>query len=328
MSLKVKNITGSIIFLLGLLGLLIVSSWFFQPKRNTEAYGMEDWRANGILGEPEQTIDVLFLGDSVTYCAINPFVIWEEQGITSYVCSTPLQKLYYTKEFLNKAFQKQSPKIVVLGTSTIFNDFFRQDKQTNIIEQIFPVFRYHDRWKEAGAFPEFATGMQIDHMYVHPNKGYHFMEWNAEIDEAFVRDYTAPTEAVEWMADINKEAVAEIKEFCEKHNAELILLSEPNVAGSWTPIRHNAIALLAEEHGILYVDLNYMQKEVPIDWSKDFSDMGEHLNYYGAKKVSSYMGKYLSDKGIFEDKRENVQYEAWNEAQEAFYESIREKLPE
>jgi len=318
-----KELLSSVVFAVGLLGLLIMSSWFFQPKNNTAVYGMEDTGANGILGEPEDTIDVLFLGDSVAYCAINPFQIWEEQGITSYVCATPLQKLYYTKEFLNKAFQKQSPRIVVLETSAIFADFTRQDKMTNIVEQAFPVFRYHDRWKNAGSMPEFSGDMQINYTHLDPNKGYYFIKWSNAIDEDYVRAYmdgliTEP----ERLADINKEAVVEIKEFCEKHNAELILFSAPNVARSWTPIRHDIIALLAEENGISYVDLNYMPEEVPIDWSKDFPDSGEHLNYYGAKKVSSYMGKYLADTGLFEDKRETERYEAWHEAQEAFCQSI------
>ena len=52
-----KEFLSGIGFVLGLLGLLIAFSWVFQPKNNTEADGMEDQRANGILAEPENTID-------------------------------------------------------------------------------------------------------------------------------------------------------------------------------------------------------------------------------------------------------------------------------
>ena len=122
MAFKIKNITGSIVFLLGLLVLLNLGSVIFQPKNNTEADGMEDQRANGILAEPENTIDVLFIGDSVSYCAVMPIQIWRDHGITSYLCGTSLQQLYYSKEFLIKAFEAQAPKVVILETIPVFKE--------------------------------------------------------------------------------------------------------------------------------------------------------------------------------------------------------------
>ena len=319
-----KEIVLSIIFCTGLVVLLMVSSWFFRPKRNTEAYGMEDMRANGILTEPENTIDVLFLGDSVSYCSIMPLHIWSEYGITSYVCATSQQELYYTKEFLKKAFATQSPKIVFLGTSVLFQEFEHKENARMMIEKAFPVFRYHDRWKEAGKMPEFASGMKVDYVHQIRDKGYYFSLASEAID---VGDYTAETESIEWIPDICRESLWQIKDFCEKNNAELILLSEPNAAGAWAPYRHNAVDILAWELEIPYIDLNYMQEEVPIDWSKDSFDAGDHLNYYGAKKVSSYLGKYLNELGTFEDKRKDTQYQSWNQFQESFYEmEIKEKM--
>ena len=63
--------------------------------------------------------------------------------------------------------------------------------------------------------------------------------------------------------------------------------------------------------GVTYIDLNYMQEEVPIDWMTDTFDGGDHLNYDGAKKVSAYLGKYLNETGLFEDKRNNPEYDYW-----------------
>ncbi len=314
-----KNILYSILFLAGLVVILLVASWLFQPKQNRESYGMEDWRANGILGEPKQTIDVLFIGDSISYCSINPLQIWRDYGITSYVCATSEQKLYYSKEFLSKTFEKQSPQVVFLGASTIFTYFSYKDEVKNISEQILPVLRYHDRWKKAGTYPELDSGMLIEYSHQTNDKGYYFSTGKTEVD---VTDYAKPTDAIEWIPDINKDAVAEIKEFCDDNNAKLILLSEPNASGAWAPHRHNAIAKLAEELQLEYIDLNYMQEEVPINWSEDSFDSGDHLNYYGAQKVSAYLGRFISDMNIFEDKRENAQYASWNEAQEIFYSEL------
>lgn len=319
MKITKKELLSSALFLLGLLGLLMLSSWFFRPKNTAEAYGMEDWEANAILAEAENTIDVLFLGDSVSNCSIIPIQIWRDHGITSYLCTTPLQNLYYSKEFLYKAFETHSPQLVFLGTSAIFHEFRHQDNVRTAVEYVFPVFRYHDRWKEAGAFPEFASGMKVEYTHQDIYKGYNFSMESVKVE---VGDYTGYKNDVEWIPYICQDAVAEIKEFCEKNNAQLILLSEPNAAGAWAPHRHNAIEILAEELELEYLDLNHKGEEISLDWSHDSFDYGDHLNYYGAKKVTAYLGQYMENMGIFVDKRTDVRYESWNESQEAFYQDI------
>ena len=149
-------------------------------------------------------------------------------------------------------------------------------------------------------------------------KGYNFYVVSEEVN---VGNYTKPVSVAEWISSLCQDTVAEIKEFCEKNNARLILLSEPNAAGAWAPHRHNAIQILAEKLGLEYLDLNY-EEEIVLDWSNDSFDYGDHLNYYGAQKVSNYLGQYLENMGIFEDKRANEEYESWNRAQEAFYEEV------
>lgn len=318
MKFKMKNIAASIIFLLGLLGLLLVASLVFQPKNNTEAHGMEDQKANGILAEAENTIDVLIIGDSVSYCAVIPMQIWRDHGITSYLCGTSLQQLYYSKEFLQKAFAKQMPKVVILETIPVFNNFMYKKNIANAAERMFPVFRYHDRWKdflEKGALDD---SLQVEYTNREVSKGYYY---SPAVEVVEPGDYTKPTEEIAGILDDCKRTLEGIAEYCEEKGAKLILLNVPNTL-TWRPDCHNAIQKLAEELELEYIDMNYMQKEVPIDWSKDSFDGGDHLNYYGAQKVTSYLGNYLESMNIFEDKRTDSRYEVWNEEQKNFYESI------
>lgn len=321
MLISKREIIKSVLFLLGLAMLIAASSMFFQPKNNNEAYGMELPHANGILGEAEDTIDVLFVGDSISYCSIIPIQIWKDYGITSYLCGSTMQHLYLSKEFIEKTFENQSPEFVFLGTATVFNHFTQQEKIWNSLEQKIPLLRYHDRWKTLSDWPEWETGFKTDYDDSEIEKGY---KYSTGIVEGNVGDYNAPTDALEWIPPINKKTLEELAEICDRNGAQLILLSEPNAMGSWAPHRHNAIAVLAEEMGLEYLDLNYMPEEVPIDWATDTFDGGDHLNYAGAQKVTAYLGKYLWNMGIFEDKRGNEEYEAWNEAKKAFYETFGE----
>ena len=290
MLISKREIIKSVLFLLGLAMLIGTSSMFFQPKNNNEVYGMEQPSANGILGEAEETIDVLFVGDSISYCSIIPVQIWRDYGITSYLCGSTMQQLYLSKEFIVKTFETQSPKLVFLGTATIFNHFTEQEKIWNSLEQKVPLLRYHDRWKKISGWPEWETGFKTQYVHREVEKGY---KYSMGIVEGNVGNYNAPTDALEWIPPINRKTLEEIVEICNRNGAQLILLSEPNATGSWAPHRHNAIVVLAEEMGLEYIDLNYMAEEVPIDWTTDTFDAGDHLNYAGAQKVTAYLGKYL-----------------------------------
>lgn len=318
MQTKMKNIVSSVLFLLGLVLLLVLASRFFEPKNNMESYGMEDQRANGILAEPEQTIDVLFLGDSVSYCSVIPVQIWRDHGITSYMCGTSLQQLYYTKEFLYKAFETQSPKVVMLEGTPIFNNFMYKENVRNAAERMLPVFRYHDRWKELGTMPEFESGFTVEYTNLEVTKGYYY---SPAIEVVEAQNHTETTDEVAGILDDNKQTLLEIKKFCDEKGVELILYSAPN-ALTWNPAGHNALTLLAEELGLTYFDMNYMTEEVPIDWSTDTFDGGDHVNYYGAQKVTAYLGEYLAGMNLFEDKRGDERYATWDDAQKAFYETV------
>ena len=105
MNSKVKNVIRGAAFMLGLLVLLEGASLLFKPRRKYVEGGVHDQAANGILSEPENTIDMVVLGDSETYCAIVPLRMWAKHGITSFVCGTSAQKLCYSEEFLHKAFR-------------------------------------------------------------------------------------------------------------------------------------------------------------------------------------------------------------------------------
>lgn len=315
---RIKQCLLNGVFLLVLLGLLVFASRVFQPKNNTEAAGMEDVSANGILGEPRDSVDVLFIGDSVTYCSVIPNQIWRDYGITSYVCGTSLQKLYYSKDFLYKAFETQSPKVVMLEMTPAYSNFMYQENYKTTWERLLPVFRYHDRWKDFLAVGKPDTTLHVEYTHQEINKGYYY---SPAIEAVEPKEYINVTdEAADMLSDCKK-TLLDIIAFCEERDVELILFSAPSAA-TWRPEYHNGMQKFAEEENLTYFDMNYMTDEIPIDWSKDSFDGGDHLNYDGAKKATAYLGKYLEEMGIFTDKRADADYQIWNETQKKFYDEV------
>lgn len=312
----VKNGIKSIVFVLIIALLLVGLSQIFMPKTNKD---MRDKSANGILGEPENTIDIVIVGDSESYSSVIPLQLYNEHGITSYVCGTPSQTLAYSLDFLRKTFEKQSPKIVMLETNTIFRAFTLRAAILTKADEYLPIYRYHDRWKKI-SLRDFQFNVEND--YIVNDKGYRI---ETKISPADTKNYMKPTQKKELIKQKNKTYLKKIIDLCNANGAELMLFSTPSTK-NWNYKRHNAVEELSKELNLEYIDLNTLTKEVPIDWSKETKDKGDHLNYDGAVKVTKYLGEVFSSKDIFEDHRINEAYKSWSKAYDNFIESYEKKF--
>lgn len=304
--LYIKRVITFLVFCSGLVVLLIVSSAIFMPKNNMTEFGMEEMTANGILGEKENSIDVLFVGDSETYSSVTPMQIWKEKGYTSYVCGSSLQTLDYTFTLVKRAFKTQKPKLVILETDAIYRDISDDTVGLTEISNLFSIFRYQNRWK---TLTSNDLKMNAEYTWTEDNKGYVYSNtvWSRENS-----DYMTVTDSATEIPSLNMMYIKAIKSFCEANGARLVFLSTPSPV-NWSYERHNGIVKLAEDLSCEYIDLNLMNDKIQIDWQQDTRDMGDHLNYYGAKKVTQYLADYLSQTGLFEDHREDSSYEKWNE---------------
>ena len=300
-----KKVLKCVLFIAGLAGILFVLSLVFYPKNNEKEDGIIDVAANAILGEPDNTIDVLIIGDSESINSINPLRIWEQHGIASYCCGTSLQLLSYSEYFLHQAFKSQSPKIVILETNEIFREVTLDDLLLHQMEMVFPLFSFHSRWKVL-SFRDISPVINYTHVDV--EKGYYFSTVVSGTDDS---DYMKEMPGEEPIPSINMFYLRKIKSFCKEKGVKLVLVSTPSVV-NWDYMKHNSIQRISEEEGIEFIDMNLLRKEIPIDWKTDTRDRGDHVNYYGAEKVSAYLGKYLSETGLFESHRSDPAYSQWD----------------
>lgn len=317
MKTTIQRIICGVLFVALVVGSLVVGSIAVVPKSNLKEAGMKDATAFGIISEPKNTIDAVFVGDSEVYRSIMPLRIWENYGITSYVCSTPAQRLYYSLEFLEKAFENQTPKYVFIETNSFFRDFTFSDRIENYAEKLVPFFRYHTNIRDI-----FTDGFNLnkifsspDYSYTINDKGYRL---SLKVRGKMPKNYMAFSKEREPISDSNINYIKRINDFCVKNGASLVFVSIPSYQ-NYNYKRHNSISDLANELHVDYIDMNLLQTEVPIDWKKDTYDKGDHLNYHGAEKVSAYLGKYLAEETTLADKRSDRSYESWNDAVDNFY---------
>lgn len=290
-------------------------SFLFVPRNNNVAFGVDSLTANGILGEPKNTIDLLVLGDSEAYASFSPMEIWKTYGVTSYVCATANQLLVDSRHFLEQAFENQTPKIVLLEVNACFRQIKLSDIVEARIETVFPLFYYHDRWKTL-KLSDFKKG--AEYSWKDDYKGFRF---NKSIDPIMNEEYMIKTDEVEELSAMNEESLEKIIEFCNNHGAKLILYSAPSIK-NWSYEKHNGIQLFTNRHNLDYVDTNIVP-EVKIDWLSETRDRGDHVNYFGAVKVTDYVGKFIMSKYKLPDHRNDPQYDVWNNSQIVYDNSAR-----
>lgn len=304
-----KKLTRICLFLVILAVLLVPASLLVMPKNNTAEAGTLHPDADGILSQRTDSIDVLFLGDSLAYCGFMPLELWAEYGIPSFVCSSLAQRAYETEELLEQALTCQTPKVVVLDVNVLYWTCKQDASAFYELGGEIPVFRYHDRWKHLTG----ADFFSLPHYTADsPNRGY-YMKTGTEYSAH--DDYMRPQKGRGKPGHGSLRYLKQIADICRKQDIRLVLCSVPS-ASNWNMPRHDAIDRIAKELDVPYLDGNL--EDIGIDWHTDTPDGGDHMNTRGAAKVTAWMGRYLRENYLLPDRREDPLYKNWNRDADAF----------
>lgn len=267
-----------------------------------------------VSAEKKNTIDVLVAGDSESYTSVSPMDLWDRAGIAAYDCGQPGQRIQETYYILKTAFRTQSPKLVLFETNTMFRDpGFLKNVQLSLTEPLayhFPVIKYHNAWK---ALFDGPGG---------PKKSYKGFEIRDKVvsyegDEEYMKE----TKDKAQIPEVVRIYMEKIKRLCEKNGADLLLVSAPSPK-NYNYKKHNSLEEYARENDLPYVDLNMKFRDIGIDWKMDSYDRGDHLNISGARKVTAYMGKYLSDNYDLPDRRNDDGWREWDNLAREYLEEL------
>ena len=280
------------------------------PLRNKNIYR--------ISREPENSVDVIVLGDSLSYSAFSPMTLWKEHGYASYVCGQSGQKLWEAEEMLRTALLTQTPKLVVLETHMMYyggniHGFDLNNSIDALLNYRVPLFRGHDVWK----------AFFIEKEYVEDNyKGFAF---RVGIEPYKKGPYMIKTDKIDKLPDTTETHMRNIMELCAGCGADLLLVSTPS-PDNCSYARHNALAAFAEEHDIPFVDMNLDLDTIGIDWETDSLDKGDHLNISGAEKATLALGDYLAAHYSLSDHRGEEAYSSWEKESAAYEKKLAKYL--
>lgn len=351
MKQKVKRVTGTVCFLAILIFMLHEMTRIFYPADTTYATFQTYER------QKKNTVEVLYFGTSSAYNAfVNP-IAWNEAGIPMFTMATSAQPFHMTKELIQEALKTQSPEVIVVDLHGLrsYTYNFKQSKVRPVIDCLslisrfryvntvlqdaqdykeekgskakmeldnddysyyFPLVKYHTRWKE-GLTEENFTGQESVYL------GYYSVIGNRKVEK------TEVTRDTKKLTDSQKHALMELLEYGKDRDWNLLFVNVPSQLSYEEQAELNEAIRIIEENGYPVVNMNTdeMYEELGIDWNKDFRDRN-HVNIYGAEKITAYMVDYLKEQYDLEDCRGKSKYKSWDTAGELFqseYEKIIRK---
>ena len=317
---KGKTLAGALCVLAVLVVCLAALSFVLYPKNNAPEDGMVDFEAFGLLGEPADTIDVVIMGDSVSFTSFSPLQMWNEQGFTSYVCGTKKQLLPYSDTMLRRVTENQHPSIVVIEVNMVFTETSYTEVLKRLGKNILPILEYHDRWRMLKLSDFYALPQAT---WTDPMKGF---QANKNVIPAENREHMLPMDAIEPISDINAWFLQDMVDYCYSIGATPILVSTPTLT-NWNMARHNAISAWAEQAGVAYVDFNLKETGLQINWETETRDGGDHLNYDGSVKFSHIFATWITQNYDLPDHRADATYASWHEAYERYCETVEALKP-
>lgn len=349
---KIYTVIKIIIFFCVLLLLIIFAGKVVQRKESTKKYA--DFM------EVSKQIDVFFLGSSHVLNGINPFRLYRDYGITSYNMAKNgghIAEAYWT---LMNALEYASPKCVVLDLWSLDRDYqyidimeettsqeerekyisflhdgldywpmnkMKMDAINDLLssdevkkEFYWDFIVYHDRWSSLKK-EDFTLAMGMDSdsecmgarpvYWVHNDFTIHPMERNTEVLSKDV---------------VSVQYFYRILEECKKREIEVILTYLPMASFSaedWKAV--NTAQVIAEEEELLFLNLLPHEEQGVINYRTDMFDES-HANINGMSKLTSYVGKYISELECIRDHRMDSDYHNWNDKVEKWYRNETQKM--
>ncbi len=344
---KKNTILKIIIFFI--IGVIIFQlfTYIFIPKW-TDPNDPATGRIKGYYNEKKNTIDVIAVGASSVGKGYSPIEVWNKYGITSYNLGTSNQTISLAYYLIKESINYQSIKTVILDMDAAFenkttpegeyrklldnmklgktkleaiNDKNLKIEEKDKISYVFPLLRFHTRFKEL---------KNIDFKYSREKSCDEYYSYKGMAITTDIKPYIDKENYMEEkigqetkISDENLYYINKIIKLCEEKNIKLMFITIPTATSGpvgkqtldWSLDKSKQIEKLAKENKIEFIDFNLpqMQEKINLDWTKDTSDCGNHLNVYGAEKVSEYIGQVLSNKYNLEDYRNNKEIASdWN----------------
>ena len=349
-----RFILKGLLFLLIFALILTALTLIYLPKWDPEK--SEGGQVAGLYKEPDNTLDVIFLGSCNMYSSVSPVLLYEEYGVTGYVLGAPDEEMSSSYYLLKEALKTQKPKAVVVESLflTMFNTGKRESYNRYVFDYTPPSFN------EAAALLE-LSGRESAQMkktdptapdtlltfagYAFPLLRYHGRTDLSAEDLTFffqndlsgvykggypIYSYTTNDgnffDRVDNGTEINEMSlkyVPKIKELCEKHGIPLIFVKSPNyMRWGYDDETTSIVREYVEGLGLPFID---MHKESEAFEEYEYGYQTGRLNVYGVRKFTRLLGKHLTgETGLEPTALSDADKASWDACVKRYYDLAAE----
>ena len=321
-----KRILSCLIALCLTLSLLGGLTWLTQKK--------DSYAKHAEFFEQKADYDVFFVGSSRMMNGVFPMELWERRGIVSYnwaQAGHPTPAYYW---IMRLALDYKQPKLMVIDcygmqmdvkTTAVFGlmhismdsfplslnkiraaydmlddpyidaEEYSEGERRSAFNLLwtFPVF--HSRWDQLTE-EDFRPVKNMTRGAIANNEMY----WGEFVPDDSEKGKVTETVGMAYL----RRAVEE----CQSRGIDVLLTYIPLFADAKQQACAEYAGKIAEEYGIDY--LNFFDMDVA-NYHVDFADSAGHLNTAGARKITDYIGAYITGRYGIPDRRGEAAYDNW-----------------
>lgn len=288
--------------------------------------------------EPDQTIDMIYIGSSPVHPYWAAPLAWKEYGFTSASLATNVQQPRAVVFLLKEALKTQKPEVVIFELRMFTRPqrvFDQNEKRESGIRNVtdnmkisynrfqcinrlvpewkeripyyFDIAKYHGAWKHLRK-EDFSF---YDYEKMDYRKGHLIKDQVVDLSQVW-QDYGQLTET-EPMPPEQEGYLRELLNYCKEQEITALFTVNPYTDITETVQKQfNYMAnIIKNEYGYNFINFNNLYEQMNVEFDKDFYN-GGHMNTHGAEKFTRYLSAYLIEHYDLPDKRGNSQYQDWD----------------
>lgn len=340
MNKTIKHILGSFSVLLAIGAALWGLGNLVQRKDS-------DYKYHDFFAQ-EEDFDVLFLGTSHIINGVFPMELWKDYGIVSYNFGGHANRIATSYWVMENALAYTTPKLIVMDIYYLCEQekTFEDISYLHISLDTFPftltkcravMDLLDDPFMEKKIADGTATedekrepmGFLWDFSVYHPRWTYleeddfaakAGVEKGAESRIGVIgprpADQLDPITPQNPPGDtVGEQYLRRLIERCQSRGIDILLTYMPMPPSQPSQQEAGRGAKIAAEYGVGYID--FLDMDV-VDYGTDMYDGNYHLNPSGARKVTEYLGRYITEYYDIPDRRQDPAYSSWYDDYETY----------
>lgn len=313
---KIASVILTIVIIVCVLGRL---SYLFRPADTDQCI----MQIEAFHSLPDNSVEVMIYGSSHAWRGVENLTMYEDYGIGAYNYAANWQNLSTEELFFYDSLRTQKPKVVMIETYLInntFNDvdlcgeiYYTRaiknfDKKQEYLSKAFagdwdkyftyyfPLSMFHSYWNQVNVanYTEYYSTEELV-----GTMGYYYAPFD-ELAHTTVEIGDPDSFTQLELSDEAKEKLDGIVKTCRENDIEVVFFTVPWEGEN---LFQDAMTEYAKANGCTYLNLFKCMDEIGLDTMTDFAD-DNHVTTEGARKIASYLGKYLDENYNLTDMRE------------------------